>query len=288
MRRRTLFVYLSLSCAVACSPDGTAALTGSAPSKLVTEPPPPLSDADLLAQRQAELSSGLVIAVPAPTTPLRPVERVPRDKFGVVGPLPLHASDLDALVFPSTSPDERAALLEGMTFFTTQHTVAEGAGPMANQSFCQGCHLSSADIPPHLDLVTTVSQVSRASRSTPTNFNFTALAPATGGGRPADHLDAIHDTGLTAAFTVFGDFSPSHEIFDPLDGAANPLTGFAQQFGGFVQHTRPTVAACLPDRIPPLSIDENLTGTPDADWVFPSGFRRTVGERAAPRTSAAG
>ena len=282
MRRRTLFICLSLSCVVACSPDGTDDLMGSAASKLVAEPPPPLTDTELLAQRQAELSSGLVIAVPAPTTPLRPVERVPRSKFGVVGPLPLEASDLDALVFPSASADERAALLEGMTFFTTQHTVAEGAGPMANQTFCQGCHLSSADVPPHFDLVTTVSQVSRAARSTPTNFNFTALDPATGGGRPADHLDAIHDTGLTAAFTVFGDFSPSDDVFDPLDGMPNPITGFAQQFGGFVQHTRPTVAACLPDRIPPLSIDKNLVGTPDADWVFPSGFRRTAGERAAP------
>lgn len=281
LRQRTLFICLSLSCVVACGTLGDDVLTEYAAATLVS-PPPSLTDAELLQQRRVELSTGLVIAVPGPCIHLRPVERVPRSKFGVVRPPPLEASDLDALVFPSATADERAALLEGMTFFTTEHTAAEGAGPMANQTFCLGCHLSSAETVPQYDLVTTVSQVSRASRSTPTNFKYTSLDPTTGGGRPADHLDAIHDTGQTAAFTVFGDYSPAADVFDPLDGAANPVTGFAQQFGGFVQHTRPSLPACLPDRIPPLAIDQNLTGTPDASSVFPSGFRRTVGERAAP------
>lgn len=282
MRRRTPFIYLSLSCVVACGSLGDDDLTEFAAAKLVASPPPPHTDAELLLQRQAELSTGLVIDVPGPSVYLRPVERVPRSKFGVVSPPPLEASDLNALVFPSATADERAALLEGMTFFTTEHTAAEGAGPMANQTSCLGCHLNSAEVVPHHDLVTTVSQVSRASRSTPTNFNFTSLDPTTGGGRPADHLDAINDTGLTAAFTIFGDYSPATDVFDPLDGSVNPVTGFAQQFGGFVQHTRPSLPACLPDRIPPLEIDQNLMGTPDENWLFPSGFRRAVGERAAP------
>ncbi len=46
-------------------------------------------------------------------------------------------------------------------------------------------------------------------------------------------------TGLTAAFTIFGDFSPSADVFDPLDGTPNPVTGFAQQFGGFTRGQHP-------------------------------------------------
>ena len=58
----------------------------------------------------------------------------------------------------------------------------------------------------------------RAARSTPTNFRFTAFDPATGGGRAADNLDALNNTGKTAAFTIFGDFSPSNGNFEALTG----------------------------------------------------------------------
>jgi CxxC motif-containing protein (DUF1111 family) len=250
------------------------------------------TDQQLLQQRAQEVAGGFVVPVPPQGTVLRPVQRVPRKKFGVVGPFPLTLQDLDALVYPDLTPQERQAILEGMTFFTTPHTAAEGAGPMANQKFCLGCHESTAEAITSRGLVspasclpgsTCVSLVSRAARSTPTNVKFTSLDPVTGGGRAPDHLDAIQDTGQTAAFTLFADFSASLNVQDPLDGAfVNPVTHIAQPFGGGVQHMRPSIPECLADPIPPMEIDANLVGVPDASNVFPSGFRRTIGERAGP------
>jgi hypothetical protein len=157
---------------------------------------------------------------------LRPVERVPRDKFGVVGPFPLQLQDLRALIYPDASLGERQEVLEGLTFFTTPHTAAEGLGPINNQPFCLGCHENTAEGVRSPGLVspnscipgsTCPSNVARAARSAPTNFEFTSLDPATGAGSPADNLDAINNTGRTAAFTVFGDFDPSH-----MDATNNP------------------------------------------------------------------
>jgi hypothetical protein len=262
-----------------------------------------------------------VFDIPAPPdgTTFHPVKRVAREQFGVVGPFPLQLEDLDALTYPDATDDERQAMLEGMTFFTTAHTPAEGAGPMANQPFCLGCHMSSADAIPGAGIVnpdscipgsTCVSIVSRAARSTPTNFKVTSYDPVTGGGvapgkvlpapdgrpDPADNLDAVNGPGRTAAFTTFGDFNPSHAdaasnptgigFFDPLDGAAmNLVTGkTAQPFGGFVQHHRPSIADCVPKPLPPVQFDTNLQGTPDPVTGLDSatGFRRSVGERAGP------
>jgi len=181
------------------------------------------TDAALQAQRASEVAGGFVVDVPLPGVVLQPVERVPRERFGEVGPLPLQLSDLDKLVYPSATSAQREALLEGMTFFTTRHTPEVGAGPVANQPFCQGCHLSSNEAIPGAGLVVDrVSLVSRAARSTPTNFQFTSGNPTTGG-RPADHLDAINDTGRTAAFTIFGDYSDETNIFDPLDGSTSTI-----------------------------------------------------------------
>ncbi len=221
---------------------------------------------------------------------VRPVERIPRAQFGVVGNFPLGEDDLQGLTFPSATEDERQAQLEGLAFFTTPHTAAEGLGPDNNQRFCLGCHRNSEEVLPQDSqrLITTVSHISRAARSTPTNFAFTSLDPATGGGRAADQDEvvdpvtgAITGTGRTAAFTIFGDFKPP----------TGPFNGLAA-FGGFVQHTRPSLSACLPDRIPPIAIDPNLpnvvldpiTGLLDPpSGVDPvTGFRRTTGERAAP------
>jgi len=250
------------------------------------------TDQQLQQQRAGEVASGFVVSVPPAGTVMHPVQRVPRSKFGVVGPFPLTMNDLDALVYPGLTNEGRQALLEGMTFFTTPHTAAEGAGPVANQPFCLGCHESTAEQVPSRGVVSPetcipgsmcLSLVSRAARATPTNFKFTALDPATGGGRSPDHLDAINDTGKTAAFTLFGDFSASLNVQDPLDGAfVNPVTHIAQPFGGNVQHTRPSIPACLADIIPPIEIDANLVGVPDATNLYPSGFRRSVGERAGP------
>jgi Di-haem oxidoreductase, putative peroxidase len=263
------------------------------------------SDEQLLAQRVQEAGSAgsgiFDVAAPPPGTSLRPVQRVPREEFGIVGPFPLTLQDLNALVYPAASTDERERLLEGMIFFTTPHTAGEGLGPMSNQPFCLGCHLNGAEAIASPGLVGAsscipgspcVSDVTRAARSTPTNFNFTALDPDSGGGRPPNNLDAINNTGRTAAFTVFADFDPlvadalgNPGFFDPLDGSTpNIVTNMTSQpFGGFVQHVRPGVEACAPDPIPPIEFDANLQGTPDPETgLYSSGFRRTVGERAGP------
>src|SRR5712691_6846143 len=49
--------------------------------------------------------------VVAPTNPanLHPVERVPREQFGLVGSFPLTEDDLKSLLYPSVTEDERAA-----------------------------------------------------------------------------------------------------------------------------------------------------------------------------------
>lgn len=210
------------------------------------------------------------IAGPVDASQLRPVERVPRADFGEVGAAPLTLSDTPFFVYPSLDDSERGSLLEGLAFFTTEHTAAEGNGPVNNQNRCMGCHLSADEAVP--GLLQRSSHVSRAARSTPTNFNFTAYDPATGGGHPANNLDALTNTGKTAAFTVFGDFSPSGGTFEPL---AN--------FNGFVQHTRPSLATCRPDPILPVEVDPFLRGGIDpATGLSPIGLRRAVGERAGP------
>ena len=214
-----------------------------------------------------------VVGPPDPAK-LHPVERVPRNEFGVVGSFPLGEEDLDALVFPSVTEEERAALLEGLTFFTTPHTEPEGLVPFANQRFCLGCHLNSADVlggERNHELVSTVSPASRAARSSTTNFTFTSFNPATGGGRAPDHVEAISNTGKTAAFTLFGDFAPGNEKF---------VSFFST---GGVQRVRPSLDACLPDRIPLNSEDPRLAaGVDPVTFLSSSGFRRTTGERAAP------
>jgi hypothetical protein len=266
------------------------------------------SDTQLLTERVQEAGSAgsgiFDIAVPPAGTVLRPVERVPRNKFGVVGPFPLQLQDLPALIFPDATLDERQEVLEGLTFFTTQHTAAEGLGPMSNQPFCLGCHENTAEGIRSPGLLspkscvpgsTCASQAARAARSTPTNFAFTSLDPATGRGSPADNLDAINDTGRTAAFAVFGDFDPSHMdtannpmgigFFDPLDGTTTNIVTMmtSQPFGGQVQHTRPAVDPCVPAPIAPVEFDANLSGPVDpTTGLYPSGFRRSVGELAGP------
>ena len=234
------------------------------------DPPPPELN---LVVALPELNP--VVAPPNPAN-LHPVERVPREQFGLVGDFPLSEEDLKSLVFPSATAEERAALLEGLTFFTTAHTEAEGAGPFANQRFCLGCHTNSADVlsrERNNQLVPTVSPASRAARSSPTNFSITSFNPDTGGGIAPDNVDALANTGKTAAFTLFGDFKPATNAF-------NALATFST---GGVQRVRPTLDACLPDRIPLTSEDPNLGGVDyPVTFLSSSGFRRTTGERAAP------
>lgn len=274
-------------------------------------------DATLVAQRQTEVSSGFVVE--PPNQPLRPAERVRRDTYGDVGLAPLStAAQLDRLLFPSVPQSARERVVEGASFFTTPETVTNGAGAMANQTRCAGCHLNNLESVPGVGLLTGISNVSRAGRSTPTNFSFTS-GDTTNGGRPAGvrldpvnldgsvdeniiskadpALDAVNNTGRTAAFTIFGDFSPSVEAddptrsYDPLDGSTNRVTGNAQDFGGFVQHVRPPIAElkafdpsidCKPDAIPSIAEDRNLGTINPITGLSASGFRRGVGERAGP------
>ncbi len=216
--------------------------------------------------------------VAAPTDPaqLHPAERIPRETFGAVGAFPLTADDLNALLYPSATADERQSVMEGLTFFTTPHTAAEGLGPIANQPFCLGCHENSAESvrePGRQQLVRSLSQVSRAARATPTNFAFVGFDPTTGGGRAADNLDALENTGKAAAFTVFSDFAPA-------TGALDGLTMFSSNS---TQHTRPALPGCLPDPLPPFSQDANLAGGVDpVTHLSATGFRRAAGERSGP------
>ena len=97
--------------------------------------------------------------------------------------------------------------------------------------------------------------------------------PTTGGGRAADNLDALENTGKAAAFTVFSDFAPA-------TGAIDTLSAFS---GNSTQHTRPTLPGCLPDPLPPFSQDPNLAGGVDpVTHLSATGFRRAVGERSGP------
>ena len=312
---RKLSVILTAAAAVALSAFPASAELGS-------DNP---TDATLLTQREMEagcdtsttpptcpsnvFNSGTFdIASPPAGTTFIPVKRVPRDKFGVVGPFTLNngltENDLDNIVYPDATKTEKDQLVEGLQFFTTFHTAAQGLGPINNQPACIGCHLNAAEavkskgllhgrdcLPPNLNSTcSNVSNVTRAARSTPTNFEFTSLDPNTGGGRAPDNLDALTNTGRTAAFTTFGDFDPNHPdaasnptgigFFDPLDGTtANIVTGTtAQPFGGFVQHHRPAGLDCLTKPLPPIALDANLNGTP-----APTGaFQRSVGQRAGP------
>ncbi len=275
-------------------------------------------DATLVTRRQEEIRIDFVVE--PPTQPLRPTERVARDTFGDVGIGPVSTvAQLNRLFYPSVPQSARERALEGSTFFTTPETVVQGAGPTANQTRCAGCHLNNLESVPGVGLLTGTSNVSRAGRTTPTNFSFTS-GDTTEGGRPAGVrldpvnpdgsvdlsiisqldpavLDAVNNTGRTAAFTIFGDFSPSEEAmnptrsYDPLDGSTNRVTGNAQNFGGFVQHVRPPIDElrafdstldCRAEAIPSIAEDRNLGTVDPITGQAASGFRRGVGERAGP------
>src|SRR5260370_14890365 len=202
-----------------------------------------------------------VVAPPNPDK-LHPVERLERDDYGLVGSFPLDEKDLSSLLYPSVTEDEKAAVLEGLKFFTTPHTESDSLGPFANHRFCQGCHLNSADFVRNNGdedrgrdrngLVTTPSVASRAARSSPTNFSFTSFDPSTVRCVAPDNDDAISNTGETAAFTLFRDFAP---------GMGNFVSFFST---AGVQRVRPSLDACLPDRIPLNSEDSRLAGGVDS------------------------
>jgi hypothetical protein len=318
---RTLSVMLTAAAAMFVLTSPTLAQLGT------DVPPDDVLKAERVTEAGGSTGPGIFdILVPSPGQTYTPAERVKRDKFGVVGPIMqngvptgLQPQDLNALVYPSTTDPDKAKLVEGMKFFTMFHDAGEGLGPIPNQPACVGCHLSTAEAVKTKGLLgpncpggsTCASNVSRAARSTLTNFDFVALDKNTGGGRAPDNLDAINNTGKTAAFTTFGNFSRtltdtamgSIGCFDPLD-ASLTLSGVVrsggfhicvdkmgvqqtlptQAFGGFVQHVRPPrvagVDVCVPKPLPPLSFDTVLKGSNSGN--NPLGFQRSVGERAGP------
>ncbi len=233
------------------------------------------------------------IAGPSDPSKLEVITRIPRVTYGEVaegdfivdGEVTQTARE--RLLFPGVTDAEVHAVAEGLGFFTTLHTPDEGLGPVANQARCLGCHLASTDaVDPQLAQHNT--QLSRASRSTPTDFRVVRFNPETGGGvTPGASAVVAHDEsalidlpipnppvkpGVTNAFTIYGDFSPAGGTFDPLTA-----------FGGTVQHVRPSIPACVPDPVPPISIDPLLQGGVDPNTGLSAlGLRRTSGERAGP------
>lgn len=192
------------------------------------------------------------VAGPPIESELAPVERIARDQYG-------RDNTVAALSF-NLSGSETSAFSRGLNFFITEHTAGEGLGPVANQTRCLGCHMSSseavADVP-----VQTDTPFSRAARSGPTDFEIVGGTVADGGMAPDAGSDHAAMFGTTATFTIFGDIDPGTGAFIGLS-----------EFGGAVQHLRPSIAACKADFIPPTSIDPHLQGD----------IRRTLGERGAP------
>jgi CxxC motif-containing protein (DUF1111 family) len=219
---------------------------------------------DLATIDQRDISG---IAQPGDPSKLAPVEYADRSFYG-------SANTASDLAYPNLTPTE-AALLDAdnpdspLHFFITLHTDEEGVGPLFNQRRCLGCHFSSQDIvdnavlstpPASLNIVNT--PVSRAGRQGVTNYNLIG---------PPLHNNVRPNT---AAFTLFGDFSPASGTFDPLT-----------ILGGFLQHVEvvyPSIG-CESTPLPPQSIDPDLMGGTDPiTGVSELGFRREHGERAAP------
>jgi hypothetical protein len=253
-----------------------------------------LMDPVLFQQVQDESNSGAsVIPLPVAGQSFRPVERVERDRFGIVRPAPLRRGDLRALVFPSANNRERDALILGLTFFTApQPDELRG---VANQANCLGCHMSSTEARTNAGLVRTNSPVSRAARSTPTNFEVTGSGVAADNDLVLRPVIDLSQPGRTASFTIFGDFCvgplpcPRTPPLTPVAPGAFDTLARDLLFGN-VQHMRPgrPSPTCGPDPLPPLGPpDQNLAGLDPVngfltDWVSPSGFRRAVVEFAAP------
>lgn len=255
------------------------------------------SEEILFQRRREEIATNFVVQPPPNNTRIRPVQRVRRDTFGDVGLTPVRTlAQLDTLLYPSLPTSVRELILEGSEFFTTPNRVEDGFGSVAMQTRCAGCHLSNLETVPNEGLLTGTSNVSRAGRTTLTNFSFTSGDTQVNGGRAPGRrldpvapdgsvdfgrlslntdgqreLDAVNFTGRTAAFTVMGDFSRSRNFFDPLSGA--PRTFLAdisvpQNFGGFLQHVRPPSEElkqvfgpdldCKSEAIPSVTEDKNL------------------------------
>jgi hypothetical protein len=125
---------------------------------------------------------------------------------------------------------------------------ANGVGPLNNQPACVGCHLNAAEAVKSRGLLlgqgcttpgSSCTNVSCHARSALDADKFRVYLTQPGHGwRPCpDNLDALNNTGKTAAFMTFRNFTPSLTdngggpvgttltgsvgCFDPVDGAAD-------------------------------------------------------------------
>ena len=181
------------------------------------------------------------------------------------------ALSADALAYPNSNGDQRGLFDVADTgsplhFFATDHTDAEGVGPLFNQRTCLGCHNSSEE--------NSNNQKAGVANPTFTTIN-TVNTPVSRAGRQGftDYSKIRNDIGNppTVAFTLYGDFSPSSGQFIPIS-----------ELGGPLQHDH-AVGECKINDPPPFSIDPYLQGGIDpVTNLSPLGLKRGIGERAAP------
>lgn len=208
------------------------------------------------------------IAMPGDPSKLQPVELHDRATWGT-------ALSADALAYPGAPAEERGLFDfqdpdSPLHFFATPHTDEEGVGPLFNQRMCLGCHNSSEENKANVEspakptlsapgggVINTVNTpVSRAGRKGNTNH---------------DKITKEFGNPPTAAFTLYGDYSPSSGQFIPIS-----------ELGGPLQHVQ-AVGECKINDVPPISIDPYLQGGLDPVTNMSTlGVRRAKGERAAP------
>jgi CxxC motif-containing protein (DUF1111 family) len=204
------------------------------------------------------------ITLPGDATKLQPVELHERSTWGT-------ALSADALAYPTATDQERLLYDFGdpdspLHFFATPHTDEEGVGPLFNQRMCLGCHNSSEENRDNL--------AKGAIASAPGNIN-TVNTPVSRAGRKGttdySKISKQYGNPPTAAFTLYGDYSPSNGQFNTI-----------AELGGPLQHVQ-AVGECRINDYPSLSMDPFLQGGLDpVTRTSPLGLRRAKGERAAP------
>jgi CxxC motif-containing protein (DUF1111 family) len=206
------------------------------------------------------------IAMPGDPSKVQPVELHERSSWGT-------GLNANALTYPTATDEERALYDfedEGspLHFFATPHTDAEGVGPLFNQRMCLGCHMSGDENREN------IQSPAKPSVSSPGNIN-TVSTPVSRANRKGvtnhDKISKEFGNPPTAAFTLYGDYSPASGAFIPIS-----------ELGGPLSHVQ-AVGECLINTPPPLSIDPYLQGGIDPITnLSPLGLRRAKGERAAP------
>lgn len=204
------------------------------------------------------------IALPGDPSKLQPVELHDRNTWGT-------ALSAAALAYPTATDQERVlydfqSTDSPLHFFATPHSDEEGVGPLFNQRMCLGCHMSSEDNRDNLakgatasapgSILTVNTPVSRAGRKGLTDYS---------------KISKQYGNPPTAAFTLYGDYSPSNGQFIPIS-----------ELGGPLQHVQ-AVGECKINDYPSLSQDPYLQGGIDpVTRTSTLGLRRAKGERAAP------